>query len=130
MINAFNATFTHNLGLSTGELAEVGGFSKRFARDLLAGRRPYPNDVAEAIKEIGDDIDVLTDVFVANIEEGQAAIWIHSTNDELRKAHPEIPGRGKAAGGFVGPYRIAALTAFEIMQEKGVDIDLLFADDE
>lgn len=126
MRNALDAVITLSLGLSSTELAEVGGFTERFARDLLAGRRPFPSDVAEAVRLIQDDIDVMADAFVSDIEEGQAAIMIHPTNSRLREARPDIPGRGAAGGGFVGPYRIAALTAFEIMQDRGVDIDLLF----
>ncbi|WP_417538302.1 hypothetical protein [Marinomonas sp.] len=130
MNNAFFATLTHTLGLSSRELAEVGGFSDRFARDLLAGRRPFPVDVQEAIQEIEEDIDVLTDSLVADVEEGEAVIWMFGTNEELRAAFPQMPGRGQSTGGFIGPFRIAALTAREILNEQGIEVDILFYGDE
>lgn len=127
MTDALYATLTHNLGLSSRELAEIGGFSDRFARDLIAGRRPYPADVQEALLDIQDDIDVLTDLIEAEVEEGQGVIWMFGTNEELRTKLPAMPARGHAAGGFLGPYRIAALTAWDALCEQGIDVDILFA---
>jgi hypothetical protein len=126
--NALYATFTHNLGLSSRELAEIGGFSDKFARDLLAGKRPFPPDVVEALHLLQDDIDVLTDGIVEDIHEGQGAIWMYRTNADLRR-HTNIPGRGKAEGGFVGPYRIAALTARDALSDAGIDTVILFFDE-
>ena len=126
MIDAKYATLAHNLGLSSRELAEIGGFSDRFARDLLAGRRPFPADVQEALLDIQDDVDVLTDALEADVTEGQGVIWMYGDNAALRRAHPEIPGRGASAGGFIGPFRIAALTAWEALQDRGIDVDICF----
>ncbi|MCT4557365.1 MAG: hypothetical protein N4A61_04820 [Pelagimonas sp.] len=128
MRNALNATIAHNLGLSSRELAEIGGFTDRFARDLLAGRRPFPADVARALLDIQDDIDVLTDSIEADIAEGQGAIWMYGDNAALRAARGDIPGRGKAGGGFIGPFRIAALTAWDALRARGIDVDIMFAD--
>ncbi len=128
MRSALNATLAHNLGLSSRELAEIGGFSHRFARDLLAGRRPFPADVAHALLDIRDDIDVLTDAIEADVDEGEGVIWMYGDNAALRIARPDIPGRGAAAGGFIGPFRIAALTAWDALREQGVDVDILFRD--
>jgi hypothetical protein len=124
--DALFATLAHNLGLSSRELAEIGGFSDRFARDLLAGRRPFPEDVRAALLDIQDDIDVLTDSIEADVDEGQGVIWMFGTNAELRARFPAMPGRGKAAGGFIGPFRIAALTAWDSLRERGIDVDVLF----
>ena len=42
MTDARYAALTGALGLSPNDLAEIGGFSDRFARDLVAGRRARP----------------------------------------------------------------------------------------
>ncbi|ARE40923.1 hypothetical protein RGUI_2782 [Rhodovulum sp. P5] len=126
--DALYATLTRSLGLSSQELAEIGGFTERFARDLLAGRRPVPADVGQALLDIQDDIDVLTDSIEADVAEGQGVIWMYGTTADLRAARPDIPGRGAAAGGFIGPFRIAALTAWDALRERGIDVDILFAD--
>ncbi len=128
--DALYATLTANLGLSARDLAEIGGFSDRFARYLLAGRRPFPRDVQEALLDTQDDIDVMTDAIKADVEEGAGAIFVFRTNAELRRLFPQWPGRGHATGGFVGPHRIAALTAWEALRAKGIDVDILFAIDE
>jgi hypothetical protein len=125
--DALHATFAHTLVLSARELAEIGGFNEKFARDLLAGKRPFPLDVVEALELIQDDIDVLTDALETDVREGQGAIWMYRTNAHLREC-TKIPGRGAAAGGFVGTYRIAAMTAWEALRESGVDVDLVFRD--
>ena len=126
--DALYATLTANLGLSARDLAEIGGFSDRFARDLLAGRRPFPADVREALLDVQDDIDVMTDEIEADVREGAGAIYVFRTNAELRDLFPQWPGRGHAPGGFVGPHRIAALTAWDALRDSGIDVDILFAD--
>ncbi len=124
--SALYATLTSNLGLSSRDLAEIGGFSDRFSRDLLAGRRPFPRDVQEALLDIQDDIDVMADAIEEDVLDGAGAIFVFRTNNELRELFPAWPGRGKALGGFVGPHRIAALTAWDAVQNMGIDIDILF----
>lgn len=128
-MNALYATLTANLGLSARDLAEIGGFSDRFARDLLAGRRPFPKDVAEALLDIQDDIDVMADAIEESVRDGDGAIFVFRTNAELRQLFPQWPGRGKALGGFVGPHRIAALTAWDSLKNDGIYVDILFAHD-
>ena len=126
MRNALPAVLAANLGLSSRELAEVGGFSDRFARDLLKGARPFPKDVYDALIDIQDDIDVITDSIEADVRDGAGAIFVFKTNDQLRQGFPQWPGRGEAAGGFVGPHRIAALAAWEALNVDGIDVDILF----
>ncbi|ANT39928.1 hypothetical protein RGUI_4117 [Rhodovulum sp. P5] len=126
--DALYATLAHTLGLSSRDLSEIGGFSDRFARDLLAGRRPVPADVRQALLDIQDDIDALTDSIEADVSEGEGVIWLYGTTADLRAARPDIPGRGAAAGGFIGPFRIAALTAWDALRERGIDVDILFCD--
>lgn len=127
--DALYSTLAHTLGLSSKDLAEIGGFSDRFARDLLAGRRPFPEDVKQALLDIQDDIDVLADSMEGDIEDGmQAAIYVFRSNQELRKGFPAWPGRGKASGGFVGPMGIAAMTAWSALRDRGIDVDIIFSD--
>lgn len=127
-MDARYAALTGALGLSTADLAEIGGFSARFARALVAGHRPYPSDVREALALLYADTDVMTDAIIADVEEGAGGIFVFRANAELRAYFPQWPGRGKAAGGFVGPHRIAALAAADILDEKGIEVDILFHD--
>ena len=128
MRDALYATFAANLGINSRELAELGGFSERFARDLLAVRRPFPADVKEALNDLQDDIDVLADDIEGWIDEEVAFIHMYADTAALRKNRPDIPGRGKAEGGFIGPYRIAALTALDTLKQRGIDVDILLLD--
>ena len=114
------------LSLSVNDLAEIGGFSDRFARDLVAGRRPWPADVCEALDLLDDDVDVMTDSLVADVEEGLGAIFVYRTTVELRAHFRAWPGRGKAGGGFAGPHRVAAIAAHEALDERGIEVSLLF----
>lgn len=126
MIDARPAALTGALGLSVNDLAEIGGFSGRFARDLVRGKRPFPADVCAALKALDDDVGVITDELIADVQEGTGAIFVFRSNDELRQLFPAWPGRGKARGGFVGPYRIAALAAADHLADGGIDVDLVF----
>lgn len=78
--------------------------------------------------EIDDDADTLMHRMVAECEKGNAVIYVWRTTNELRDEGPPLPLRGNAAGFFVGPYQIAALTARESLASRGIDIDILFAD--
>jgi hypothetical protein len=129
--NALYASLTRTLGLSARDLADLGGYkSDRYPRDLLKGLRPFPQDIQNALLDIQEDVEVITDTLVLQVEEGDGAIFVFGTNAELRENFPEWPGRGKAAGGFAGPHRIAALTAREILKERGIDVDILFYETE
>jgi len=126
MTDARYAALTGALGLSVNDLAEIGGFSDRFARDLVAGRRPFPADVKDALDDLDDDSLVLVDEIIADVQEGAGAVWVFRSNADLRQHFPDWPGRGKAGGGFVGPHRIAALAAAEQLSAEGIDVDLIF----
>lgn len=128
MTDARYAALTGALGLSVNDVAEIGGFSDRFARDIVAGRRPFPQDIRDALDDLNDDGDTLVDEIIADIQEGSAAIWIFRSNNELRQHFPDWPRRGHAKGGFVGPHRIAALAAADQLSSDGIDVDLIFFD--
>lgn len=128
MGDARYAALTGALGLTVNDLAEIGGFSARFSRDLVSGRRPYPNDVKDALDALDDDSDVIVDEIIVDVMEGSGAIWVFRSNNDLRRHFPDWPGRGCANGGFVGPHRIAALAAADQLSIAGIDVDLIFYD--
>ncbi len=117
MNSAYYLTLASYLGLRSADLAEIGGFSDRYARDLLKGNANFHDDLIEALELIQDDIEVIVDVL-----DDADVIVVYRTNAELRQHFPEWPGRGKAEGGFIGPHRIAAIMAH---QETGAPIVLL-----
>jgi hypothetical protein len=117
------------LGLTARDLAEIGEFSERFARDLLAGRRPFPPDTQHALEQLLGDFDAITQTFIIEFKEGERTIYVYRTNDQLR-ASPVGKvwhARGKAAGGFVGPYRAAIFAAWRATQSMGVHVEIIFA---
>jgi hypothetical protein len=128
--DAFHATLCSFLGLSARDLAELGGFSERFARDLLAGRRPFPSDVKISIELLLNDVTQIAKAILLDLSEGERTIYIYRTNDQLR-ASPvggAWPTRGAAAGGFVGPYRAAVFNSWLSAQGQGIDLQLVFAE--
>ena len=73
-----------------------------------------------------DDVDVMVDAMVADVEAGSSVIFVYRTNADLRAHFREWPERGKAAGGFAGPHRVAAMVARDILDEDGIEVSLLF----
>jgi hypothetical protein len=127
--SALHATMCSFLGLTARDLAEIGEFSERFARDLLAGRRPFPPDTQHALEQLLGDFDTITKTFILEFKEGEQTIYVYRTNEQLR-ASPVgrmWHARGKAAGGFVGPYRAAIFAAWRATLTKGVDVEIIFA---
>ncbi|MDO5648925.1 hypothetical protein [Paracoccus sp. (in: a-proteobacteria)] len=125
--DAFAACLIRALGLTASDLTEIGGWSgPRMAQHIMSGTRPCPADVLEALEDIQDDLETITDELVARVEAGEAAIYVYRDLDQLRQDWPHWPGRGKAAGGFLGPFQIAAHTAAAMMDENGIEVELLF----
>jgi hypothetical protein len=127
--NALHATLCSFLGLTARDLAEIGEFSERFARDLLAGRRPFPPDTQHALEQLLGDFDTITKTFILEFMEGKRTSYVYRTNEQLR-ASPVGKvwrARGKAAGGFVGPYRAAIFAAWRATQSMGADVEMIFA---
>lgn len=73
-----------------------------------------------------DDVDVMVGAMAADAGAGSSAIFVYRSNADLRAHFREWPARGKAAGGFVGPHRVAAMCARDMLDEDGIDVDLLF----
>ncbi len=131
MINAYPAVLARSLGLSTNDLAEIGGWkSPRFARDIYAGKVNMPADVLESVLDIQDDVDVITDSLVSQVLEGDTAVFhVFRANRDLRANFPQWPGRGEAGGGFVGAHYRAVISARDVLLlEKGIETDILFFD--
>jgi sugar/nucleoside kinase (ribokinase family) len=127
--NALHATMCSFLGLTARDLAEIGDFSERFARDLLAGRRPFPADTQHALEQLLGDWDSITKAFILDVKDGVRTSYVYRTNEQLR-ASPVGKvwrARGKAAGGFVGPYRAAIFAAWRAAQSKGINVEMIFA---
>lgn len=124
-INAYPATLAAALGLSSKALAEIGGFSDRYARDILSGKANCPADTLEALQLLQDDVDVLTDAMIADVHEGSPVIWIYGSNGDLR-ANTNIPARGHSTGGFVSIMKIAAITARDALDEEGIEVEIRF----
>ena len=127
--NALHATLCSFLGLSARDLAEIGDFSERFARDLLSGRRPFPPDTRVALEQLLVDWDAITKASIEDIKDGERTFFIYRSNEQLR-ASPVgkvLTARGQAAGGFVGPYRAARFAAWHAAQFKGIAVDMIFA---
>lgn len=75
------------------------------------------------------DWDAMTKAFILDIEEGQKLIYVYRSNEQLRaSAVGKVwRARGKAAGGFVGPYRAAIFAAWLATRPRGFNFEMIFA---
>lgn len=118
--DAVYATMCSYLGLTARDVAELGGFSDRFARDLLAGRKSFPSDIKRALYKLYNNYNAIIITTKKQVAEGNNTLLIFRTNEELRasstgKIWPKV---GKAEGGFVGPYRAAMFEVFRWSGEE------------
>lgn len=121
---ATHAVVCSYLGLTSRDLAELGSFSERFARDLLAGRRPFPKDVQMKLLELRRDVAAIREAMYRDVVAGDPTVYIFRTNQQLR-CSPVGQVWPKA---YLGPYRVAA---FEVMQRclrENHRISLVFAE--
>lgn len=123
--DALYATMCSYLGLSSRDVAEIGGFSERFARDLLAGRRQFPMDTKKALFDLHKVFQAIVSAGKEDVLEGQTVFSIYRTNEQLR---------GSPVGqiwprGFVGPYRAAMFEVWRwAAQDKLKPVQLAFAE--
>lgn len=101
--DALYATMCSYLGLSARDVAEIGGFSERFARDLLAGRRQFPRDTKKALFDLHNVFQAIVSAGKEDVLAGQTVFYIYRTNEQFRAS----PIGHIWPGGFVGPYRAA-----------------------
>lgn len=123
-VDAASAVLCSFFGLSARDLAEIGGFSERFARDLLAGRRPFPKDVQGSLLDLRTDLAAIQKVMFEQITTEDPTIYIYRTVEQLR-ASPV----GKIwSNAYLGPYRVAAFEVLSKCNQQGLKINLLFAE--
>ena len=123
--DALYATMCSYLGLSARDVAEIGGFSDRFARDLLAGRRQFPMDTKKAIFELHKVFQSLVRAGKEDVLDGQTTFYIYRTNEQLRAS----PVGQIWPGAFVGPYRAAMFEVWRwAVQDKFKPVMLAFAE--
>jgi hypothetical protein len=107
--DATYAVICSYLGLTSRDLAEIGNFSERFARDLLAGRRSFPKDVQMKILELRRQVAIINEAMYQDVVSGYPTIYIYRTNQQLRHS----PVGQVLSSPYIGPYRVAA---FEVME--------------
>ncbi len=132
--DAAYATMCSYLGLTARDVAEIGGFSDRFARDILAGRKPFPKDTMIALFQLFKDYRKILEAMKREARAGIGVFYIYRTNEQLRASPVGAvwPKVGKSQGGFVGPYRSAAWEVYQWASDvtKGptTPVNLVFAD--
>lgn len=122
--DAENAVLCSYLGLTARDLAEVGGFSERFARDLLAGRRPYPGHVQEALRVLMAELPKIQQVMFEQTLTEDPTIYIFRTLEQLRSS----PIGKVWRNAYLGPYRVAAFEVFNRCKSEGRTLYLRFAE--
>jgi hypothetical protein len=124
VVEATYAVVCAYLGLTSRDLAEIGNFSERFARDLLAGRRPFPKDVQIKLSELRQYVAMINEAMYRDVVSGDTTIYIHRTNQQLRRS-PVGQVWPKA---YLGPYRVAAFEVMERCIRENRRISLVFAE--
>lgn len=123
-VNAANAVRCSYLGLTARDLAEIGSFSERFARDLLAGRRPFPKDVQKKLLELRQYVAMIHEAMYQDVVSGDPTIYIYRTNQQLRRS----PVGQVWPNAYLGPYRVAAFEVMEKCIRENRPISLVFAE--
>ena len=123
-VEATYAVVCSYLGLTSRDLAEIGNFSERFARDLLAGRRPFPKDVQMKLLELRRYVAMIHEAMYQDVVSADTTIYIYRTNQQLRRS-PVGQVWPKA---YLGPYRVAAFEVMERCIRENRSISLVFAE--
>jgi hypothetical protein len=123
-IDPTNAVLCSYLGLTARDLAEIGSFSERFARDLLAGRRPFPKRVQNTLSVLSEDLANIEQVMFEQVASDDPTIYIFRTLEQLRSA----PIGKIWPLAFLGPYRVAAFQVMNRCKNEGQTIHLRFAE--
>jgi|GEM_PF-2460656 len=123
-VDAANVVLCSYLGLTARDLAEIGGFSDRFARDLLAGRRPFPKDVQNTLRVLYADLANIQQVMIEQAATEDPTIYIYRTREQLCSS----PVGKIWPNAYLGPYRVAAFEAVKKCNHEGRTIHLRFAE--
>ena len=125
IVDAENVVLCSYLGLTARDLAEIGSFSERFARDLLAGRRPFPKGVQNTLHAVYCvDLPLIRQVMLEQAGTEDPTIFIFRTLEQLRsspigKTLPRVS---------LGTYRVAAFQVKKQCDSEGLTIHLRFAE--
>lgn len=111
-------------GLTARDLAEIGDFSERFARDLLAGRRPFPKYVQTKLLELRQYVAIVNEAMYRDVVSGDTTIYIYRTNQQLRRS----PVGRVWSNAYLGPYRVAAFEVMERCMRENRWISFVFAE--
>lgn len=109
-LEATYAVVCSYLGITSRDLAEIGNFSERFARDLLAGRRPFPKNVQNELMELRQTVEMIHEAIYQDVLSGEPTIYIYRTSQQLRRSPV---GHVLGSKAYLGPYRVAM---FEVME--------------
>ena len=123
-VDAANAVLCSYLGLTARDLAEIGSFSERFARDLLAGRRPFPKDVQNTLLALHADLAKIQQVMFEQAATEDPTIYIYRTLQQLRSS----PVGKIWPNAYLGPYRVAAFEVMKKCNHEGKTIHLRFTE--
>ena len=123
-VEATYAVLCSYLGLTSSDLAEIGNFSERFARDLLTGRRPFPKDAQRKLSKLRHDVAMIHEAMYQDVVAGDPDIYIYRTKQQLRGS----PVSQVWPSGYLGPYRVAAFEVMERCNRENRPIDLVFAE--
>jgi hypothetical protein len=123
-MEATHAVLCSYLGLISRDLAEIGDFSERFARDLLAGRRPFPKDVQTKLLELRRYVAAIHEALYQEVIEGSPTIYIYRTTQQLRRS----PVGRVWAEAYLGPYRVAAFKVMQRCRRENRRVSLVFAE--
>jgi hypothetical protein len=131
-VEATYAVVCSYLGLTSRDLAEIGNFSERFARDLLAGRRPFPKDVQTQLLELWRRVALIHEALYQEVVAGNPTIYIYRTTQQLRRSPVgqvwAEAFRQEWPKPYLGPYRVAAFEVRERCIREGRRVFLVFAD--
>lgn len=122
-MDATFAVICSYLGLTSRDLAELGGFSERFARDLLAGRRSFPETVQKELWGLRRDTAMLHEAMYQDVVDGEPTIYVYQTLEQLRHS----PVARVLPKVYLGPYRVAAFEVLERCRSEKREIHLVFA---
>lgn len=123
-VEATYAVTCSYLGLTSRDLAEIGNFSERFARDLLSGRRPFPKNVQLKLLALRRSVATIYEAMYEDVISGETTFYIYRTNQQLR----DSPIGRIWPLAYLGPFRVAAFEVMERCIRENRRISLVFAE--
>ena len=114
------------LGLSMSELAGLGGVSDKTANRWVAGDRPVPGDVIDAMIALEDRMQASVDQIVSSLTSrtlvGPVALSRYRTQDDLDESF-------HGGDGFpLGAHAILIGWAADALEAEGIQTEIFWAD--